>query len=304
MKPLWKVINIYMCAYTYIYTYCICIVCFFRLIRTRQMVNYAWEAQRQGKPWLSRATDVHIVRQIRRKERISQLVPSSVSLRMTGAWQLHQVKRMIGGIGDMWFSICSQTWKWERSKSFFGELLKHVITRRGQILVSRTDDDHRLPPVCPFKTSPCVLAPCAHVFQHVRVVPVHTGTFWTYTQGTFWTDTRDTPTTTTTHTTDTTCIPTHNITHNITRRQRRQRQRKKTERERRVDERRKTRRKRREDRERERRQGKTREDEREDERHDKRRDEKTWRKRRENKTRRERMKEKMTKMNEKRREMQ
>ena len=36
-----------------------------------------------------------------------------------------------------------------------------------------------LPPVCPFDTSPCVPAPRAHVFQHVRVVPVHTETFWT-----------------------------------------------------------------------------------------------------------------------------
>ena len=33
-----------------------------------------------------------------------------------------------------------------------------------------------LPPVCPFDTSPCVPAPRAHAFQHVRVVPVHTGT--------------------------------------------------------------------------------------------------------------------------------
>ena len=54
----------------------------------------------------------------------------------------------------MLFSIYSQTSKWERSKSFFGEPLKHVITIRGQILVNRTGDD-LLPLVCPFKTSPC-----------------------------------------------------------------------------------------------------------------------------------------------------
>ena len=30
--------------------------------------------------------------------------------------------------------------------------------------------------VCTFKTSPCVPAPRAHVFQHVRVVPAYTGT--------------------------------------------------------------------------------------------------------------------------------
>ena len=48
---------------------------------------------------------------------------------------------MIGGVGNMLFSTCSQTWKWERSKDFFGEPLKDVISLRGQILVSKTDDD-------------------------------------------------------------------------------------------------------------------------------------------------------------------
>ena len=43
-------------------------------------------------------------------------------------------------------------------------------------------------PVCRFKTSPCVPAPRAHVETHVRVVPVHTGTFRTYTRRRFeWT---------------------------------------------------------------------------------------------------------------------
>ena len=91
---------------------------------------------------------------------------------------------MIGGIGDMLFSIYSQTEKWERSKSFFGEPLKHVVTVRGQILVSRTDDDP-LPsrvwiqnvPVCAFITSPFMPAPRAHESTHVRVVPVQTETF-------------------------------------------------------------------------------------------------------------------------------
>ena len=31
--------------------------------------------------------------------------------------------------------------------------------------------------VCTFKMSPCMPAPRAHVSKHVRVVPVHTGTF-------------------------------------------------------------------------------------------------------------------------------
>ena len=38
---------------------------------------------------------------------------------------------------------------------------------------------------CVDSTSPCVPAPRPHVVTHVRVVPVHTGTFWTYTRGRF-----------------------------------------------------------------------------------------------------------------------
>ena len=38
--------------------------------------------------------------------------------------------------------------------------------------------------VCRFKTSPCVPAPRPHVITHARV-PVHTGTFRTYTRGRF-----------------------------------------------------------------------------------------------------------------------
>ena len=40
---------------------------------------------------------------------IRWLIPSTVSLRRTGVEQLCQVKQMIGGIGDMLFSIFSQT---------------------------------------------------------------------------------------------------------------------------------------------------------------------------------------------------
>ena len=59
-----------------------------------------------------------------------------------------------------------------------------MITLRGQILVSRTNDDplllvcmYKTPSVCRFKTPLCVLAPRAHVETHERVVPAHTGTF-------------------------------------------------------------------------------------------------------------------------------
>ena len=31
--------------------------------------------------------------------------------------------------------------------------------------------------VCTLKTSPCMRAPLSHVLKHMRVVPVHTGTF-------------------------------------------------------------------------------------------------------------------------------
>ena len=40
-----------------------------------------------------------------------------------------------------------------------------MITVRGQILVSRTDDDP-LPPVCGFQTSPCVRSKRPRVYRH------------------------------------------------------------------------------------------------------------------------------------------
>ena len=60
-----------------------------------------------------------------------------------------------------------------------------MITIRGQILVSRTNDDPPASsrvwiqnvPVCTFKTSPCVPAPRAHEETHVRVVLACTRTF-------------------------------------------------------------------------------------------------------------------------------
>ena len=60
-------------------------------------------------------TDVQIVRYDCRKgakdkqNHLTAGSPSTVSLRITGAQQLHQVKRMIGGIGNMLFSTYSQT---------------------------------------------------------------------------------------------------------------------------------------------------------------------------------------------------
>ena len=98
--------------------------------------------------------------------------------------------------------------------------LKHVMTIRGQILVSRTDDDP-LPPVGPFKTSPCVRSKRLRVY--VQNVPVCTGTtrtcFNSLRTGTVPSRAthRQHTTHTTAHTTDTThCTPTPAPTPHIT----------------------------------------------------------------------------------------
>ena len=92
------------------------------------------------------------VRKRKTNRTISQLVPCAVSLRITETEQLYQAKRMIGlKMGEI-------------QRVTFGELLKHVITLCGQILVSR-----KL--ACVF----CVVC-CAHVETH-PVVPAFTGTF-------------------------------------------------------------------------------------------------------------------------------
>ena len=64
----------------------------------------------------------------RRRRETNRTIWAKVSLKISETEQPYQVKRMIRGIEDMLISIFSQTWKWERSKSFFGEPLKHVIT--------------------------------------------------------------------------------------------------------------------------------------------------------------------------------
>ena len=76
----------------------------------------------------------------------------------------------------MLFSTYSQTENGEDPRVSLVDLWGQVMTLRGQILVSRTDDDP-LSPVCPFKTSPCVPAPRAHAEKHVRVLPAYTETF-------------------------------------------------------------------------------------------------------------------------------
>ena len=91
--------------------------------------------------------------------------------------------------------------------------------------------------------SPCGPATRAHAFQHVPVVPVHSGTFWTYTRGRFESTHGFFFQCATTHTTprahhNTRHKTQHTTTHhnsNNTRRQR-QRERKKTEKERKTRE--------------------------------------------------------------------
>ena len=116
---------------------------------------------------------------------ISQLCFSAVSLRIAGVQQLHQVKRMIGRSGNMPCSNCSQIESGYHPRVSFSEPLGHVITLRGQILVSRTGDDP-LPSlrvqiqnasVCTFKMAPCVRAPRAHVFDLCAWCPYTRGHF-------------------------------------------------------------------------------------------------------------------------------
>ena len=110
------------------------------------------------------------------------LIPAKVSLKIAETEQLYQARRMIGGIGNMLFSIYSHTWKWERSKGFIGEPLKHVITLRGQILVRRTDDD----PPC----SPCVRSKRPRVSRHHAHMCVNMCAWCRYTRSRFWIHTR------------------------------------------------------------------------------------------------------------------
>ena len=110
---------------------------------------------------------------------MSQLVPSAVALKIAETENKYQAQRMIGGIGNVLLSICIQTtngihwflWCWGR-----------VLTVRGQILVSRTDDDTALPSVCTFRTFPYILPPRAHVEKHARELLACTGTFRMYTR--------------------------------------------------------------------------------------------------------------------------
>ena len=152
------------------------------------------------------------------------LIPSAVSLRRAGVEQLYQVKRMIGGIGNMFVSVqCSECQSDEisnkawvnvhhskalcssfslPSSSLFSPLSSSFLSFSvSSLSVSLslclspcdvalvlclvcvrlclcvlgeegggTVCTFKTPSVSRFRTSPCVPAPRAHVFQHVRVV--------------------------------------------------------------------------------------------------------------------------------------
>ena len=67
-------------------------------------------------------TDVQIVRYTHSAQLIS--------LKIAGVEHFYQVKRMIRGIGNMLFSIHSQTSKWARFSAYFDEPLVHMTTPR------------------------------------------------------------------------------------------------------------------------------------------------------------------------------
>ena len=69
---------------------------------------------------------------VRRRRETNRTIWAKVSLKIAETEQPYHVKRMIGGIGNMLFLTDSQAHKLERSKGFFCEPLKHVITKRGQ----------------------------------------------------------------------------------------------------------------------------------------------------------------------------
>ena len=105
MKTLWKVINIYMCAYTYTFTHVhmhihlllrVC-VSFSLLLRVVAVAVSSCGGEGRGG---------------RRQTETVTTDSSAVSLRIAGTGQLYQAQRKFGGIGNVLLSTCSQTEKW------------------------------------------------------------------------------------------------------------------------------------------------------------------------------------------------
>ena len=112
------------------------------------------------------------------------LIPAKVSLKRAETEQLFQVKRMIGGIGDMLFSICSQTENvFDPTNCFFGEpLWGQVRTPRELFWVIRTGDD---PPCVDSKTPPCVHTKRTRVYRHLAHMLKHMCAWCWHTRGRF-----------------------------------------------------------------------------------------------------------------------
>ena len=79
-------------------------------------------------------------RRVETNRTIRLLIPARASLKIAETEQLCQVERMIGGIGDMLFSIYSHTENVQDPRVSLVNLWSQVITLRGQILASGTDD--------------------------------------------------------------------------------------------------------------------------------------------------------------------
>ena len=128
MKPLWNVINMYMCTYTFTHVHLqlhlhrhIHMYMYMLIFMYRYMCMCVCVCVRVFFSLLLRAVAV-------------------VSLRVAETEQLYQAQRMFGGIGNVLLSTYSQTEKCDPRVSLV-DIWGQVMTLRGQNLVSRTNDD-------------------------------------------------------------------------------------------------------------------------------------------------------------------
>ena len=109
---------------------------------------------------------------VRRRGETNRTIWAKVSLKIAETEQLYQVKRTIGGIGDMWFSIYSQTENVYDPTVSLVNLWGQVTTLRGQLLASRIGDATlRVVRLCVVRFVLLVCNVC------VGAVLVHTRTF-------------------------------------------------------------------------------------------------------------------------------
>ena len=107
-------VGVYVCLYMYV---CVCVcACFCLCVCGVGKVRKLW--------WRLRNTNAQIVRYTffsceRKTNRTILRLSLQRFSTITVALQLYQVKRMIRGIGNMLFSIFSQTWTWATSSGCF-----------------------------------------------------------------------------------------------------------------------------------------------------------------------------------------